>query len=160
MTQVTGSGADGDMVAAVLRLTDLAARIEGVDQAATRRIEDLARDCAAAAEQVARLREQVGELGGRADGIEQRLAEVSELRAAGGETPPADSPGHRHPCADQLRWTYLADQRRRALRSLSELRDLALAVRSEGPQSARPAVSASKPVILGIKTGTDGHTWR
>ena len=65
MTQVTGSGADGDMVAAVLRLTDLAARIEGVDQAATRRIEDLARDCAAAAEQVAGLRQQVGELGGR-----------------------------------------------------------------------------------------------
>ncbi len=66
------SGADtprGDgTVAAVLRLTDLAARVEG-----------LGRDCAAAVEQIAGLREEFGTLGSRADRIEQRLDEVNDL---------------------------------------------------------------------------------
>jgi hypothetical protein len=70
---------DGDAVAAVLKLTDLAARVERVEQSAARRIEALAADCAAALAQVAELREEAGTLGGRADGIEHKLAEVSAL---------------------------------------------------------------------------------
>lgn len=51
---------DSGLVAAVLKLTDLAARVEQVEQSAARRIEDLARDCAQALAQVAGLREQAG----------------------------------------------------------------------------------------------------
>jgi hypothetical protein len=97
MTQAPGGATNGDMVAAVLRLTDLAARIEGVDQAATRRIEDVARDCSAALEQVAGLRQQIGGLGGRADGIEQRLAEISGLLARmSGQIASLTSPAQDH----------------------------------------------------------------
>jgi len=74
-----GSAADGSMVAAVLKLTDLAARVERVEQSAARRIGELAADCAKALAQVAGLREEAGALGGRADGIEQKLGEVSAL---------------------------------------------------------------------------------
>ena len=70
---------DSGLVAAVLKLTDLAARVEQVEQSAARRIEDLARDCAEALAQVAGLREEAGSLGGRADGTENKLAEVGAL---------------------------------------------------------------------------------
>jgi hypothetical protein len=70
---------DGGVVAAVLKLTDLAARVEQVEQSAARRIEELAADCAQALAQVAGLREEAGTLGGRADGIERKLAEVGAL---------------------------------------------------------------------------------
>jgi hypothetical protein len=83
------SGADtphGDStVAAVLRLTGLAAQVEG-----------LGRDCAAAVEQIAGLREEFGTLGGRADGIERRLDEVNALLGRMAEQitalAPADNP--------------------------------------------------------------------
>jgi hypothetical protein len=74
-----GSTADGGMVAAVLKLTDLAARVERVEQSAARRIEELAADCAKALAQVGGLREEAGTLGDRADGIEHKLGEVSAL---------------------------------------------------------------------------------
>ena len=73
---------DGGMVAAVLKLTDLAARVERVEHSATQRIGELAASCTEALAQVASLREEAGTLGGRADGIEQKLAEVSTLLAA------------------------------------------------------------------------------
>ena len=79
MTQPQPGAADGGMVAAVLKLTDLAARVERVEQSAARRIEELAADCAKALAQVADLRQEAGTLGGRADGIERKLAEVSTL---------------------------------------------------------------------------------
>jgi hypothetical protein len=66
-------------VAAVLRLADLAGKIEHVDGAATRRAEELARDCAAVREQVTGLSEALGTLGGRADHAEQSLAKITEL---------------------------------------------------------------------------------
>ena len=74
-----GTGHDDRTIAAVMRLTDLAAKVERVDQISTRRLDDLARDCATAMQQITGLREELGTLGGRADGIEQRLAEVSAL---------------------------------------------------------------------------------
>ena len=58
------------MVAAVLKLTDLAARVEQVEQSAAQRTGELAASCAEALAQVASLREEAGTLGGRADGIE------------------------------------------------------------------------------------------
>ena len=69
------------MIAAVLKLTDLAARVEQVQQSAEQRIGELAASCDQALAQVASLREEAGTLGGRADGIETRLAEVSALLA-------------------------------------------------------------------------------
>ncbi len=66
-----GPGDDG-LVAAVLRLADLAGKIERVDGAATRRIAHLARELAAA-------QDQLGALSGRAGEIEQRLTEVGAL---------------------------------------------------------------------------------
>ena len=69
------------MAAAVLKLTDLAARVEQVEQSAAQRIGELAASCEQALAQVASLREEAGTLGGRADGIEQRLAEVGALLA-------------------------------------------------------------------------------
>jgi hypothetical protein len=75
-----GSG-DGGMVAAVLKLTDLAARVERVEQSAAQRIGELAASCERALAQVASLREEAGTLGGRADGIDSKLAEVSALLA-------------------------------------------------------------------------------
>ena len=72
---------DGGVVAAVLKLTDLAARVERVEQSAAQRIGELATSCAEALAQVASLREEAGTLGGRADSIEHKLAEVSALLA-------------------------------------------------------------------------------
>jgi hypothetical protein len=72
---------DSGVVAAVLKLTDLAARVERVEQSAAQRIGELAASCAEALAQVASLREEAGTLGGRADGIERKLAEVSALLA-------------------------------------------------------------------------------
>jgi hypothetical protein len=70
---------DQDTVAAVMRLTELAARVEQVEQAGTRRLDELARDCATAMQQVSGLRDELSTFGGRADGIEQRLEDVSAL---------------------------------------------------------------------------------
>ena len=81
MTSPGPGGADGGIVAAVLKLTDLAARVERVEQSAARRIGELAASCTEALAQVAGLREEAGTLGGRADGIEHKLAEVSALLA-------------------------------------------------------------------------------
>ena len=72
-------GPDEGVVAAVLRLTDLAARVERVEQSAAARITELADSCAEALAQIAGVREEAGLLGGRADGIEAKLAEVGEL---------------------------------------------------------------------------------
>jgi hypothetical protein len=82
MTQPQPGGPpDGVMAAAVLKLTDLAARVERVEQSAAQRIGDLAASCAEALAQVASLREEAGTLGGRADGLEARLAETGALLA-------------------------------------------------------------------------------
>ena len=66
MTGPSGSGDDGT-VAAVLRLADLAGKIERVDSAATRRTDELARDCAAAQDQVDVLCGVLAALTGRAE---------------------------------------------------------------------------------------------
>ncbi|HET9894612.1 MAG TPA: hypothetical protein VFQ44_06725 [Streptosporangiaceae bacterium] len=66
-------------VAAVLRLADLAGQIERVDNAASRRIDDLARDCVAAQDQLDAVCGLLEGLAGRADEAEERLAEVSGL---------------------------------------------------------------------------------
>jgi hypothetical protein len=78
---VNGRGEAGDVgaVAAVLRLADLAGQIERVDGAARSRIDELARDCAEARERFDALCGSVGDLAGRADEVEERLAEVSVL---------------------------------------------------------------------------------
>jgi hypothetical protein len=81
MTGPRPGGPDEGVVAAVLKLTDLATRVERVEQSAARRIEELAASCAEALAQVAGLREEAGTLGDRADGIEHKLAEVSALLA-------------------------------------------------------------------------------
>ena len=82
MTQPQPGGpADGVMAAAVLKLTDLAARVEQVEQSAEQRIGELAASCDEALAQIASLREEAGTLGGRADGIETRLAETGALLA-------------------------------------------------------------------------------
>ena len=84
MTGHHGSGDDGT-VAAVLRLADLAGKIEHVDNAAKRRIDDLARDCAAVQDQLDALYGSISTLTARADEIDGRLTEVGELlgRAVG-----------------------------------------------------------------------------
>ena len=56
------------MIAAVLKLTDLAARVEQVQQSAEQRTGELAASCDQALAQIASLREEAGTLGGRADG--------------------------------------------------------------------------------------------
>lgn len=63
----------------MLRLADLAGKIERVEGAATRRIDELARDCAAAQDQVDALCGLLAALTGRADEIEQHLSEVNTL---------------------------------------------------------------------------------
>jgi hypothetical protein len=99
MTQPQPSGPpDGVMAAAILKLTDLAARVEQVEQSAGQRIGELAASCAEALAQVASLRAEAGTLGGRADGIETRLAEVGALLARmsdqiDGLTASQDEPG-------------------------------------------------------------------
>ena len=78
MTGHNGSGDDG-AVAAVLRLADLAGKIERVDNTAARRIDDLARDCAAAQDQLDAIYGSISTLRGRADEIDGRLTEVGSL---------------------------------------------------------------------------------
>ncbi len=78
MTGHNGSGDDG-AVAAVLRLADLAGKIERVDNTAARRIDDLARDCAAAQDQLDAIYGSISTLSGRADEIDGRLTEVGSL---------------------------------------------------------------------------------
>jgi hypothetical protein len=78
MSGQTQPGDDGT-VAAVLRLADLAGKIERVDNAVTRRIEELARDCVAVQEQVNGLSEVLSTLGGRTDDSEQTLGEITAL---------------------------------------------------------------------------------
>lgn len=80
MTQAHPGSPDG-LVAAVLKLTDLAAHVERVERSAEQRIEELAASCTDALMQVASLREEAGTLGGRADSIEHKLAEVGALLA-------------------------------------------------------------------------------
>jgi hypothetical protein len=97
-------GRDDATVAAVLRLTDLAAKVERAEATAGRRIDELTGDCAAAMEQITGLREALAAFGGRADEIERCLADVgavldrmsgqiSALTTAPGE-PEADGPGY------------------------------------------------------------------
>lgn len=81
MTQPQPGGPTDGVIAAVLKLTDLAARVEQVQQSADQRIGELAASCDQALAQVASLREEAGTLGGRADGIEASLAEVGALLA-------------------------------------------------------------------------------
>ena len=81
MTQPQPGGSPDGVIAAVLKLTDLAARVEQVQQSAEQRIGELAASCDQALAQVASLREEAGTLGGRADGIETRLAETGALLA-------------------------------------------------------------------------------
>jgi hypothetical protein len=78
MSAQHGSGDDG-AVAAVLRLADLAGKIERVDSGTARRIDDLARDCAVAQDQLDAVYGAVSTLSGRADEIEDRLTEVGTL---------------------------------------------------------------------------------
>jgi hypothetical protein len=78
MTGPNGTAGE-DAVAAVMRLTDLAGKVERVEQASTRRLDELARDCAAAMDQLTGLRADLGTLAGRADRIEQRLTSVNAL---------------------------------------------------------------------------------
>ena len=81
MTQPQPGGSPDGVIAAVLKLTDLAARVEQVQQSAEQRIGELAASCDQALAQVASLREEAGTLGGRTDGIETRLAETCALLA-------------------------------------------------------------------------------
>ncbi len=79
MTGVSGS--DDGVVGAVLRLADLAGKIEQVDSSATRRIGELARDWAAARDQLDDLCGVAGALAGRADEIDEHVAEIGGLLA-------------------------------------------------------------------------------
>jgi len=72
---------DDGTLAALLRLTDLAAKVEQVEHSGTARAQELARDCAAAQEQITGLRGELGTIGGRADAIDRHLTEVSGLLA-------------------------------------------------------------------------------
>jgi hypothetical protein len=108
MTHPVGGTPDA-VIAAVLKLTDLAARVEQVRQSAEQRTGELAASCEQALAQVAALREEAGTLGGRADGIEARLAEtgallarmsgqIDALTAAGQDGPGQGGAGYRvHP---------------------------------------------------------------
>ena len=118
MTSQDRSRDDGT-VAAVLRLADLAAKVERVENTATRRIDELARDCAAATGQVNKLRGMLGTLTGRASEIERRLADVSALLekmsgqitalTAPPDDPDDDGPGYRVNPAPP--WWKPADER-------------------------------------------------
>jgi hypothetical protein len=69
------------LLAVVLKLTDLAAQVERVEQSAERRFEDLAAACAKALAQVSAAREEAGTLGGRAGELEQKIADIGALLA-------------------------------------------------------------------------------
>jgi hypothetical protein len=109
MTQPQPGGTPDAVIAAVLKLTDLAARVEQVRQSAEQRTGELAASCDQAMAQIASLREEAGTLGGRADGIETRLAEtgallarmsgqIDALTAAAEDGPGQAGPGYRvHP---------------------------------------------------------------
>jgi hypothetical protein len=94
--------ADDGTVAAVLRLADLAGQIERTETTATLRIDELARDCAAAQDRLGALHHAVDALSGRADDIERHLAEVSALLARMSTqittvtSPPGDDNGDQH----------------------------------------------------------------
>ena len=89
---MTGPGRQQDdgTVAAVLRLADLAARIERADA----RIGELARDRAAADERIAELRDALAALAGRAGQADRQLAELAGLlgRLTDAMTAPAGGP--------------------------------------------------------------------
>jgi hypothetical protein len=68
-------------VAAVLRLADLAGKIERVDSGLSRRIDELTSDHAASQDQVSELASGVGSLAGQAEDIDERLTEVTDLLA-------------------------------------------------------------------------------
>ena len=78
MSGQTRPGDDGT-VAAVLRLADLAGKIERVDNTATQRVEELARDCVAVQKRVNGLSQVLGTLSSRADDVEQSLGEITAL---------------------------------------------------------------------------------
>jgi hypothetical protein len=118
MTTRNGSADDGT-VAAVLRLADLAGKIERTETTAMRRIDQLARDCTAAQDQLDALYHAISTLTGRADDIEQHLADVSTLltrmstQITALTTPPSDNdgdqPGYR--VNQPPPWWKPADQR-------------------------------------------------
>jgi hypothetical protein len=75
-----GDGQTPDaFMAAVLKLTDLAAQVERVEQSARQRSEELAAACAEALAQVTAVRQEAETLGGRTDGIERKLVELGAL---------------------------------------------------------------------------------
>jgi hypothetical protein len=122
MTQPQPAGPpDGVMAAAVLKLTDLAAQVERVEHSAAQRIAELAASCDQALAQVARLREEAGTLGGRADGIEAKLAEVGALLArmsaqidgltGTGQDPPQDQPAAAYTVNPAPPWWEPGDDR-------------------------------------------------
>lgn len=78
MSAASGQAPDAFM-AAVLKMTDLAAQVERVEQSAGHRFDELAAACGEALAQVAAVRQEAGTLGGRADGIERKLAELGAL---------------------------------------------------------------------------------
>jgi hypothetical protein len=90
---------DGDAAAAVvLRLVDLATEVERIENDAARRVGELARDGAATMEQVTALGDAVRALAGRADQVEQRLADITALldRLAGQVGAPGVPPDDPH----------------------------------------------------------------
>ena len=113
---------DGSVLAAtVLKLADLAAQVERVEHSAAQRIGELAASCGQALAQVARLREEAGTLGGRADGIEAKLAEVGALLArmseqidgltGTGQDPPQDQPAAAYTVHPAPPWWTPGDDR-------------------------------------------------
>jgi hypothetical protein len=74
-----GHSRSEDTVAAVLRLTGLAAEVEKVKTTSAQRFGELARSLEAAREQINGLRDDLGSLGGRADEIERQLGQVGAL---------------------------------------------------------------------------------
>ena len=119
MTQPPGGPLDGAMAAAVVRLADLAARVETLEQEAGQRVGELAASCDQALAQVAALRGETGTLGGRADGLEARLAEAGALLArmsdqigaltAAAQDEPGDAAAYRvHPAPP---WWQPGDER-------------------------------------------------
>lgn len=67
------------LMEAVLKLTGLASQVERVEQSTRQRFDELAAACAEALAQVTAARQEAGNLAGRADGIERKLAELGAL---------------------------------------------------------------------------------
>lgn len=78
MTSADGQAPDAQM-AAVLKLADLAAQVDRVEQSARQRFDELTAACSKALAQVTAARLEAGTLGDRADGIERKLAELGAL---------------------------------------------------------------------------------